>query len=149
MIRLSIGRNKGYRALVVTKDSQVLAVDVIEHTFDTKTRNSNVLDDVLIGLQKAVAALQQHKAIPDVDEYFIVEFKNQHVHKWLNSYKVPTEYAETMLKITGVLDTIPYRLKFIHSTTPSAERYADCDEYEKHKEKYSTSLDAFMHISDE
>lgn len=148
MIRVSIGTTKEYRAIVVTAGNYELAVDVSKYQFNSNKRNSRVLEDVLLGLKQAVAALEQNNILPSLEEYFIVEVKNQHVISWLNNYKVPAEHADLMVKVTGVLDAIPYRLKFVYAAKPKAECYANKQTYNKHKEVYSTSLDAFMSIED-
>lgn len=144
MIRLSIGMSKEYKAKVITYNTKELAVKVEKHKFNIHKRNSDILEEVIRGIQLLITEIDKEMIKPDIKEYVVIEFKNKHVYKWITEYKVPKDYAKEMIKLLYLLDKIPFRIQITYSDLPIAVNYATETRYNKEKEVYSNSLDEFM-----
>lgn len=151
MIRVSIGTSKNYQALVINVNGKDLKIDVNKYTFDVKQHNEFILDKIIQGVQVLQGVLDTNHIKPDAkndDEFVIIEFKNQHVYKWVTNLKIPKQHSQKLLELISALDNIPYHIKYVNTQTPKAQYYATDVKYKQNKTKVTTSLDDLLALTD-
>lgn len=149
MIRVSIGTTKAYQAIVINVNGKDLKIDVDKYKFDISSHNLYVLDKIITSVTMLKGVLDANHIQPTADEFVIIEFRNQHVFKWLTQLKVPKQHSKKQLELLWALDEIPYHIKYVHTDAPKAIYYATEEQYIKNKPKYSNSMDEFLALTDD
>lgn len=149
MNKLSIGTSKNYKATMYVLADELEKVEVEPYHFDIQNIHKDNLVKITSSLETLGALMAKSTSSTNNDETIIVEIKDKSVLKWVNTLQAPSKYSSEFIKFVNAMDNIINPLHFIYMEEPVAIQYATEYDYNKCKEKLSSTLDDLLLMEDE